>query len=47
MVDVEGSARGGGAAGPTWGKGGEIAVLEGGVIGVAGWRGETVVHFEG
>jgi hypothetical protein len=46
MVDVEGSAGGGGASGPALGQGGEIAVVEeGGVIRVADWRGEPVVHF--
>jgi hypothetical protein len=46
MVDIEGSARGGSAAGPALGEGGEIAVEEeGGVIRVADWRGDTIVHF--
>lgn len=47
MVDVEGSARGGGAARPALREGGEIAVEEqGGVVRVADWRGDTVVHFD-
>jgi hypothetical protein len=44
MVDVEGSAGGGGAAGPAWREGGEIAVAEKGRVGGADWRGDTVVH---